>query len=104
MSTIGKTKESIIEYYHTNYPWEYYKEYPEFCIKKLCMNEKEFNNILDSIPMKDRETIIDKQYLLNVDRNSLINLPHMKLRNKDTITKWLTDSSLTYDDIIYTGW
>jgi|TARA_B110000261_G_scaffold146585_1_gene170884 hypothetical protein len=104
MSNIGNTKESAINYYHTNYPWEYYKNYPELCIKKMCMSEKEFNRVLDSIHMEQREKIIDKQYLLNIDRNSLQTLPPLSLRNRTVITNWLTASSLTFDDIICVGW
>ena len=104
MSNIGNTKESVIDYYNVNYPWEYYKKYPEFCIKKLCMTEKEFDKVLNSLPEENRKGIIDKQYLLNIDRDSLKTLSPLELRDRNTITNWLSESSLTYDDIIYVGW
>lgn len=98
------TREKLIEHYNINYPWEYYKNYPEFCMKKLCYTHTELSNVLTNINQNKYRTILNKQYLLNIDSDSLQTLPPVELRNRKTITDWLSNSSITYDDLLCVGW
>ena len=102
-NSFGTTKESIIDYYHHNYPLEYYKNYPEFAINKLCIKSTSTDNILKMLPKNDIKKFIESQYLLNIDKDSLQTLPPLELRNRDMITEWLKNSSITYDNILGVG-
>jgi hypothetical protein len=102
--SFGTTKETIIDDYHHNYPWKYYKNYPEFAINKLCIKSTSVDNILKMLPENKIKKFINSQYLLNIDKDSLQTLPPLELRNRDIITEWLRDSSITYDDILGVGW
>ena len=103
-NSFGTTKELLIEYYHHNYPWEYYKSYPEFAMNKLCIKSTSIDNILKMLPENKIKKFIESQYLLNINKDSLQTLPPLELRNRDIITEWLKKSSITYDNIIEVGW
>lgn len=98
------TKESLIDYYHSNYPWEYYQKYPEFAMNKICMTPESFESNLSQVPESQRKSYQDFHYKMNIDKQSLQKLPPMELRNRDVITEWLKNSHLTYDDIMFVGW
>ena len=52
----GNTKESIINYYHAQYPWEYYKKYPEFCMNKLIISDESIDRVLSGIDVNLRRS------------------------------------------------
>jgi len=99
-----QTREKLIEHYDTKYPWEYYKYYPEFCINKLTCNQNQMSYVLENISEDKYRSVINKQYLLNIDSDSLQTLPPIELRDRKTITDWLSKSSITYDDLLFVGW
>ena len=101
----GTTKTSIIQYYHDNYPWEYYKRYPEFCVKKLKLGDNALNRVLQDSDFDKKMSIIHKEYDIRREADDLDKkLPPIGERTREQVTEWLTNSSLTYDDIIGVGW
>ena len=101
----GTTKTSIIQYYHDNYPWEYYQRYPEFCVNKLSLGDSALNNALQIADFEKKMIILHKEYDIRKERDELDKkLPPIGERTREQITDWLTNSSLTYDDIVGVGW
>jgi hypothetical protein len=100
----GNTKESIINYYHEHYPWEYYINYPETCVNKLIVSDKTIDRVLSGIDVNLRRGFLDKQYQFHRELESLSQLPPVENRTRDHITHWLTNSSIDFDDIIGVGW
>lgn len=100
----GNTKQSIINYYHEQYPWEYYKNYPETCMNKLIVSDKTIDRVLSGIDVNLRRGFLDKQYQFHRDLESLSQLPPIENRTRDHITHWMTNSSIEFDDIIGVGW
>ena len=100
----GTTKTSIIQYYHDNYPFEYYRNYPETCVKKMFIEKSQMDKILTKFGTEDKLKILHKQYDVEKEQENLSKLPSVDERTKDNITKWLMESSFTFDDIIGVGW
>ena len=100
----GNTKESIIDYYHEQYPWEYYKKYPEFCLNKLIISDESIGSVLSSIDVNIRRSFLDKQSKFHRDFESLSQLPAIENRTREQVTQWMRNSSIDYDDIIGVGW
>nr|QDY51874.1 hypothetical protein 1_259 [Mimiviridae sp. ChoanoV1] len=100
----GNTKQSIINYYHEHYPWEYYINYPETCVNKLIVSDKTIDRVLSGIDVNLRRGFLDKQYQFHRELESLSQLPPIENRTRDHITHWLTNSSIDFDDIIGVGW
>tara|TARA_B100001057_G_scaffold468817_1_gene528426 strand:+ start:1478 stop:1810 length:333 start_codon:yes stop_codon:yes gene_type:complete len=69
------TLDKLINTYYTKYPWNYYVKYPEFCVKKLKLSQ----NLLNTLPCQNQRTRF-----------------HIK--------KWMLESNITLDNLIYVGW
>jgi len=101
----GTTKTSIIQTYHDHYPWGHYQTYPENCVTKLHLGDTLLNQILKDSDFEKKMIVIHKEYDIRKERDELgTKLPPIDQRTRQDITDWLTNSSLTYDDIIGVGW
>ena len=101
----GTTKTTIIQAYNDHYPWEFYQQYPETCVTKLHLGDKALNSALQGSDFEKKMIVLHKEYDIRRERDELgTKLPPIAQRTRQDITDWLTNSSLTYDDIIGVGW
>mgnify|MGYP000994529537 CR=1 FL=1 len=100
----GTTKDSIVKCYHKHYPMEYYKSYPETCVGKTTLSEDTLMKSLVDMTHEKRMKILQSQIDIKEDEHNISMLPPVEERTRNDVTKWLYDSSLTFDDICGVGW
>ena len=101
----GTTKDSIVKCYHKHYPMEHYKSYPETCVGKTTLSDDTFKEYLvKATDENEMLKIIQRRIDIKQDTQNISMLPPVEERTRDDVTKWLYESSLTFDDIIGVGW
>ena len=61
--------------YYRNYPWQAYKTFPEFIVKKMNLGIE----LLEELPSEDN-------------------------RNRDMIYNWMKNRNFTYEELSWIGW
>ena len=100
----GTTKDSIVKCYHDHYPMEYYKSYPETCVGKTTLSEDTLMKCLSTLTHEKKMKLLQSQIDIKEDEHNISMLPPVEERTRDDVSKWLYDSSLTFDDICGVGW
>jgi hypothetical protein len=70
------TRSDMLQLLYAHYPNEYYLKYPDFCIKKLCLDKNTLNSLNDNYNERTREEV----------------------------NNWFNNSSLTIEAFIYCGY
>ena len=102
-STFPKNRNDYLTFLQEKYDWKYYKTYPEFCMKKLRFAPETFSNDTKDMEYIVLKNFIEKQYLINIDNDSLCKLPPIGIRNRTDVTLWFKETSISYDDFIGVG-